>query len=102
MSHDVYRYVLEHGEPFEQVLELLDLAITAVECLHGESRVRLDARFADDPAKRLLVIDASTEVGRSLNQVFVGYLGRELGESAFKVERIEHVPGPAAPAGASR
>jgi hypothetical protein len=93
---------LEHGAPFEQVLELLDLAITTVECLHGESRVRLDARFADDPAKRSLVIDASTEVGRSLNQVFVGYLGRELGESAFKVERVDRAPEAAAPAGAPR
>lgn len=100
MSRDVYSYVFEHDVPFEEVLATLDLAITAVECLHGESRTRLDARFADDVAKRAIVIDASTDVGQALNEVFVGYARRELGESAFSVERVDRVPDQAAPAGA--
>lgn len=100
MSRDVYRYVFEHEVPFDELLATLDLAVTAVECLHGESRTRLDARFADDVAKRAVVIDASTAVGQALNEVFVGYARREFGEGAFHVERIDCIPGHAAPAGA--
>lgn len=101
MSRDVYRYVFEHEVPFEEVLATLDLAVTAVECLHGESRTRLDARFADDAAKRAVVIDASTDVGQALNQVFVGYARREIGESTFSVERTDRVPEASSVAGAS-
>lgn len=100
MSREVYRYVFGHRVPFAEVLATLDLALVAVESLHGESRSRLDARFADDATKRAIVIDASTPVGQALNQVFVGYARREFGEGAFRVGRVDRVPAAAQPAGA--
>lgn len=100
MSREVYRYTFGQDVPFAEVLATVDLALIAVESLHGESRSRLDARFADDPAKGAIVIDASTPVGQALNQVFVGYARREFGEGAFRVERVNRVPAAAQPAGA--
>jgi hypothetical protein len=98
MSPEVYRYVFSQGVPFADVLSTLNLAIIAVESLHGESRSRLDARFTDDATKRAVVIDASTVVGQALNEVFVGYARREFGEDSFRVERINRA---AVPAGAT-
>lgn len=101
MSREVYRYRFNQGPSFEEVLATLDLALIAVESLHGESRSRLDARFTSDAARRAVVIDASTPVGQSLNQVFTGYARREFGEGSFRVERIDGVPAGAEPAGAA-
>jgi UDP-N-acetylglucosamine:LPS N-acetylglucosamine transferase len=87
MPREVYRYAFNPDVPFDDVLATLDLALIAVESLHGESRSRLDARFTHDRAKRAVVIDASTNVGQALNQVFVGYAQREYGESSLVVTR---------------
>lgn len=92
MPREVYRYAFEHGVPFAEALATLELALIAVESVHGESRARLDGRFASDPAERVLVIDASTPVGQALNQIFVGYARREFGESAFTVTRCAGEP----------
>lgn len=101
MAREVYRYVFNDSVPFAEVLATLDLALIAVESIHGESRSRLDARFSDDAAKRSVVIDAGTDVGQALNQVFVGYARREFGETAFRVERLNRASESAAPVGAS-
>lgn len=101
MPRDVYRYLFEPEAIFEDVLATLDLALIAVESLHGESRSRLDAKFVSDAASRTVVIDASTPVGQALNDVFVGYVRREFGENTFRVERINRLPEPATPAGVS-
>lgn len=100
MPRDVYRYVFEQETSFEDALATLDLALIAVESLHGEARSRMDAKFVNDQPGRSIVIDASTPVGQALNEVFVGYARREFGEGAFRVERVDRVPGHAAPAGA--
>jgi len=101
MPREVYRYVFGQEVPFAEVLSTLDLALIAVESLHGESRSRLDARFTDDPAKRAVVIDASTHVGQALNQVFVGFVRREFGEDAFRFERVDRVSTLASPVAAA-
>jgi hypothetical protein len=92
MTREVYRYVFNEQVPFTEVLATLDLAMIAVESLHGEARARMDARFARRPVARTLVIDASTHVGQALNQVFVGYARREFGETSFTVTRCPEVP----------
>lgn len=100
MSREVYRYAFERETPFTEVLATLELALIAVEALHGEPRTRMDARFVNDPEKRSVVIDASTPVGQSLNQIFTGYVEAEFGDDAFTVERVDRVP-EAAPEGAA-
>lgn len=84
----LYRYHFPLPIPLEEVEASLVLALFALESLRGESRVRLDARHALDPERRICVLDADSPVGRELNQVFVGFLRREFGPDAFQVERV--------------
>ena len=88
MSH-VYRHVLCRPVPFPEVMATFDLALIAVQSLHGDDRARLDARFASDAGKQVLAIDAGTPVGQALNQIFTGFARREFGEHAFKIERVD-------------
>ncbi len=85
---DVYRYSFEKDVPLQDVEESLLLAVLAAECLHGESRVRLDAGYFLDKDGGACVIDAGTPVGQDLNKVFTGFCIREFGEDSFKVERV--------------
>ena len=73
---------------FQDVEESLLLAVLATESLHGRALIRLDASFCLDAGKRSCVVDAATEVGRAIARIFTGFLTREFGEEAFKVERI--------------
>ncbi len=100
MSNQAYRYVLCRPVPFPEVMATFDLALIAVQSLHGDERTRLDARFASDAGKRTLAIDAGTRVGQALNQIFTGFARREFGDHAFRVERVDRVPAAAEPAGA--
>lgn len=92
MSRNVYRYAFDSSVHFPAVVATLDLAILAIESLRGESRARLDARFTADSDRRAIVLDATTEVGQELNQVFVGLARREFGEKAFAVTRADSPP----------
>ncbi len=75
------------------------LARFAVESLHGEARVLLDASHAFDPDLRACVIDAATQVGRDVNRLFAGFLRREFGPDSFRVEGVAAATArPAAPA----
>ena len=58
-----------------------------------ESRVRLEASHVMDADGRTCVIDASGNVGRDLNRLFVGFVRHEFGEDAFRVDRVpESIP----------
>jgi hypothetical protein len=88
MHREVYRYNFAPEVPLEDIEGALLLSILGVESLHGESQARLDVGHIFDPVKRLCVIDAGTDVGKDLNRLFVGFVRRELGEDAFRVERV--------------
>src|SRR5262245_16197988 len=94
MTGDVYRYRFGPRVPIDQVEATLVLAVLATESLHGESQVALDAGHAWDANERICIVDARTPVGRSLNQLFIGFARREFGDAAFRVERIDesHLP----------
>jgi len=92
MPTEVFRYEFKSDVNFAEIESSLVLSIMAAESLHGASEVRLDAAHALDEEKRVCVLDASTAVGRDLNRLFVGFIGREFGEDAFKVERLNEPP----------
>ena len=100
MSSQVYRYALCSPVPFPEVMATLDLALIAVESLHGPERLRMDARYSSDAGKKIIVIDAATTVGQALNQIFTGFARREFGEHAIRIERINQHPS-ADPVGAA-
>lgn len=89
MSREVYRYEFSDVVPAVEVETTLVLSIFGVESLHGESQTRLDAQHAFDAKRRVVVIDASTPVGRDLNRLFIGFMTREFGSGSFRVERVE-------------
>jgi hypothetical protein len=89
MTRDVYRYEFRDEVPAVEVEATLVLSIFGVESLHGESQTRLDVRHAFDAKRRVVVIDASTSVGRDLNRLFIGFMTREFGPGSFRVDRVQ-------------
>ena len=92
MSREIYKYVFGSSVDIADVETSLLLALLATESLHGESQVRLEAAHALDAEGRACVIDASGDIGRDLNRLFVGFVRREFGEDAFRVERVARHP----------
>ena len=87
MNAETYRYQFSPDVALKEVEDSLLLSVLAVECMHGRSHLRLDAKFNLDKKKRSCVIDAGTEVGRNIAKIFTGFITRQFGEEAFKVER---------------
>ena len=92
MTTDLYRYQFAEQVPAEEIEATILLSLFAVESLHGESQTRLDAAHHFDADRRTCVIDAATAVGKDFNRLFVGFLRREFGEDAFRVERLRQQP----------
>jgi hypothetical protein len=92
MRCEFYRYTFGPEVPQEEIEASLVLALFAVESLHGEAQVRLDAVYTLDANGHECLVDATTNVGRSLNRIFVGFLRREFGPEGFKVERLDAAP----------
>ncbi len=61
-------------------------AIETAEYTFGQAKVRLHAGYLATNDKA--VIDASSEVGEYIAQIFIGLMTRKLGEDKFTVERI--------------
>jgi hypothetical protein len=88
MTGDVYRYTFGKQTPLSEVRDSLLMAIFSAEGLHGRARVRLDAAFNVDEARKTCDVDVETPVGQSIVQIFTGLLVREFGDDAFSVERL--------------
>jgi hypothetical protein len=87
MSRKVYRYDFAPEVDLEDVQTTLTLALLAVESLHGETAMHLDASHFLDLKQRAAAIDCGSPLGRDLNKLFAGYLLREFGREAFRVRR---------------
>lgn len=92
MNRHLYRYTFEPDVPLDEVEATLMLAIVAAECLYGQARVRLDASYTIDTEKRTCIVNASTQVGRNVADLFTGFLLREHGDDGFHVRRIAQRP----------
>lgn len=88
MNQLTVRFAFDTSVPMTEVEATLRLALLAVESLHGEDRVRLDAKVTVDRATRVCVIDVASEVGRALALVFGGYIRREFGDAAVNMVHI--------------
>lgn len=89
MTREKYSYHFEPTADMKTVEELLLLAAMAAEGLHGRARIQLDAAFRCDAAARQAEVDAGNEVGATIARVFTALLSTTIGETGFKVERIE-------------
>lgn len=97
----VYRLAFKIPVDMEAVEETLLLAILAVGCLYGDAAVRLDVGYAIDKDERVVVIDASTEMGRAVARIFIGFCTHEFGDDTFGVVRADG-PVPKHPSTAKR
>ncbi len=88
MDRPVYRFTFSPEVSLEEVEATLVLAFFSAEALHGEAQVRLDGRHTFDAATRQCVIEAGTEVGRTVCRLFTSYLRRELQDDQFRAERL--------------
>jgi len=89
MGRTVYRLTFEIPVDIEAVEETLLLAILAVGCLYGDAAVRLDAGYAIDADARVVVLDGSTDIGRAVARIFIGFCSREFGDDTFSMVRAD-------------
>jgi len=83
----VYRFEFVHRVDIDEVEQTLALSILAVGCLQGEAAVRLDAGYAIDRVRRVIVVDSDTETGRAVTRVFTGFCIHEYGDDALSARR---------------
>jgi len=89
MTASVFRFEFEPSVPLVEAELTLHLAMYAIEGLYGEARVRLEASYHLDDARRSITVDGGTEVGAALVKVFTRLLIREFGEDGFHVRPVE-------------
>ena len=94
MTVDVFRFQFSSDVPLEEAEMTLHLAIYAVEGLFGAARVRLDVSYHVDEPRRVIMVDATNEVGAALVRVFANLLLREFGDEALEVRRVDAGPAP--------
>ena len=87
MSRTSYQYRFDPGISLHDVEDSLLLAVLAVESLEGRSRLKLAAKISVDRRARSAEVGADTDVGESIARIFTGFLAKQFGEKAFKVER---------------
>jgi len=88
-----YRYKFAERVDLRDTDDTLLLAVLAAEGLFGATRVRMDLAVATDEVIRVIVVDASTDVGLAVNGIFAAFVSREFGPDAFCVKRVECVAG---------
>lgn len=87
MDRATVKFVFKDSVPMPEVEATLRLALLAVESLHGEDRLCLESPAKVDRARRICSVDMSTDIGRTLATIFGGYIRREFGADAVKVEQ---------------
>jgi len=85
MQPAIYRFEFDEPASMADIETTLHLAILGAEALFGESTVRMDSAYSIDEQGRVCIIDARSAVGRSICQLFTGYLTKELAPDVFRV-----------------
>ena len=88
MFEQAYRYKFADWVDLRDAGDTLVLSILAAKGLFGATRVRLDFACETDEAIRVIVVDASTDVGQAANSIFTSFISREFGPDAFCVKRV--------------
>lgn len=89
MISEAYRYRFTKTVYLPDAEATLHVAILAAEGLFGEAHVRLDAAYTVDESSRSFVVDAGTDVGQAVNEIFTAFALREFGRDAFTVHCVD-------------
>jgi hypothetical protein len=84
-NHHEVKFYFDLSVSIQEAEGTLQLALMAVGSMYGPDRMRLEAQTKLCLAQRTCSIDISTEVGRSLAAIFLGYVRREFGDQAMRV-----------------
>ena len=87
MQHFIFDYQFSTAVDMACVRDTLRLSMLATQSVFGHRRVLLEADFDLSADEQSLWIDASTEVGQHLHQVFHGYALSEFGHDAVRLSR---------------
>lgn len=85
MNRSTLKFLFNPSVPMPEVEATLRLAVLAVESLHGTDRVQLETNASINRGDRCCLVDATTEVGRTLAAIFSGYVRREFGGEAVQI-----------------
>ena len=88
-SRPLYQLAFLPSADMGAVERTLSLAILAVGCLHGEAAVRLEAGYAIDRKKRMVVLEGAGPMATAVARVFVGMCAHAPSTSAFQVQKSE-------------
>jgi len=88
MSNTQVRFVFDDSVVPKEAEGTLRLAVMAVESLFGPGRVALECRYRLDLRRRIALIDTTGEVGRTLALIFGGFIRREFGHDAVRLNRM--------------
>lgn len=94
MIGSLVRFSFNDSISMSEVEATLRLALLAVQSLHGEDRLRLEAHVSLDHGQRLCFVDTTAEVGRTLALIFAGYVRREFGEAAYDMQTMSPTHSP--------
>lgn len=83
---DVCKFKFRENVGRKTIEKQIARAIETAEYTFGQAKVRLHAGYMATNNKA--VIDASSEVGEYIAQIFIGLMTRKFGEDKFTVERI--------------
>ena len=83
-----YQFRVNPKIDFDEAEMTLQLALTALEGLYGEARLRLEARYSSKQPARTLTVDVRTAAGDALAQIFVNLMIKEFGPDSFSVGRL--------------
>jgi len=87
ISRTSYQYRFDPNISLHDVEDSLLLAVLAVESLEGRSRLKLAAKVSVNRLARSAEVSADTDVGESIARIFTGFLSKQFGDKAFRVER---------------
>jgi hypothetical protein len=88
MTATATQFVFDRHVPLKDLEGTLRLAQLAAESLHGQDRMELETSCSVDRNRRCVSIQTSSDVGRTLAVVFLGYARREFGPEAVSVDPI--------------
>ncbi len=76
------------GVAFEDVVDLLSVAETALIGVYGFSKVKLETRISKDAQMKIIVVDASSEIGGDLASAFIALLSQKYESTDFNIEKM--------------
>jgi hypothetical protein len=92
MKPEITVFVFADSVCMREVDNALQLAHLATNLLYGTQRGALQTSSTVSPQDNTCRIDTSHEVGQSLALIFAGYVRRQFGDAAVKVERTTLLP----------